>query len=260
MSNQDGEDTAQLQPPVVLQAPATAAGHRDAKLPEFWAANPRMWFKQAEAAFRRSNINNSYIKYDYVLMKLPTEVLDTVVDIVNEVEDNTPDAYERLRDRLIGDYGLTQWQRAARIVDFPGLGDGRPSALMSAMLALLPPGEKAGVLFQYHFMRHMPSDIRSHLAAKTFDSAREMASHADLLWDANGAGKLVNALTSSSGNSRSSSPARGRRQSPGRAGNRRSQTPGASPLCFYHHRFADRATKCRAPCAWQGNGPTAGGN
>lgn len=245
--------------PVINAIPAQSHA-RDAKLPDFWAANPRIWFKQVEAVFRRCNITNSFIMYDYVLMKLPTDVLDTVVDIINEVEDDTPDAYERLRDRLIGDYGMSQWQRAARIVDFPGLGDGRPSAMMSAMLALLPPGEKAGVLFQYHFMRHLPSEIRSHLAAKTFDSARDMASHADLLWDANGAGRQVNALGGSASGSRSSSPGRGRRQSPGRTGKHRSQTPGPSTLCFYHSRFAERATKCRAPCTWQGNGLAAGGN
>ena len=64
-------------------------GGHNVKLPDFWSANPRIWFKQAEATFRRANCTDSFTKYDHVLMKLPQDVLDTVVDIINDVEETT---------------------------------------------------------------------------------------------------------------------------------------------------------------------------
>jgi hypothetical protein len=45
------------------------------KLPEFWTSDPIMWFWQAEACFRRSNITTSSTMYDHVLMKLPEAVV-----------------------------------------------------------------------------------------------------------------------------------------------------------------------------------------
>ena len=221
---------------------------RHVKLPEFWADKPLLWFKQTEAAFRRSNITSSFAKYDFVFMKLPTTVLDSVADIVNSVDDTTPDAYEQLRDRLIGDLGMSQWQQFARIVDHPGLGDARPSALMAQLTALLPVGEKPGGLFQYHFLRHMPADIRSNLAGQTFPTARHMAAQADLMWDARGnnGGGSVSAVQSGAAHRRPAGKAK--------------KPSVDNGLCFYHNRFADRATACKPPCSWQGNGPTAGDN
>lgn len=232
------------------------------KLPEFWPSKPSLWFKQAEAAFRRANITRSFTKYDHVLIKLPREILDSVADIVEGVEDSTADPYEQLRDRLVKDYGPTQWQRCDSIIDHPGLGDSRPSHLMAQMLSLLPPEEKPGILFQAHFLRHMPSDIRTHLAAQKFESARAMASHADLLWDARGQRQVVQALT---GQSKvrlgSSSPTKAgsqtsRRQ---RSPSQRSPSPdNRAKLCFYHSRFGTKARVCKAPCDWTGNDPAAG--
>ena len=66
------------------------------KLPDFWPADPQTWFHQAEAAFRRSNVTVSYTKYDHVLMKLPTDVVMSVRDLVNTMQPNTLDAYEQL--------------------------------------------------------------------------------------------------------------------------------------------------------------------
>jgi hypothetical protein len=31
-------------------------------------------------------------------------------------------------------------------------------------------------------------------------------------------------------------------------------------LCFYHNNFGPRASRCRSPCGWQGNGPAADGS
>ena len=77
----------QHRPPPTVNVNAVAV-----KLPDFWPADPTTWFHQAEAAFRRSNVTVSYTKYDHVLMKLPTDVVMSVRDLVNSMQPNTADA------------------------------------------------------------------------------------------------------------------------------------------------------------------------
>jgi hypothetical protein len=231
------------------------------RLRDFWVSNPNMWFAQAEAAFRRGGVFSFIVRYDYTLMKLPEEVLKTVQDLVTSVQDDTPDAYERLKFRLLSSFGLSKWQLAGKIIDQPMAGDARPSALLDSMLSLLPPGEQPGVLFMAHYLRKLPADISS----RPFSDPREMAVFADQLWDGRGGllGHVLAHMSSGGGGSRS--PGRGRRRSklPGRAGGgRRKHTPGpgSDGLCYYHANFADRAHHCRPPCTWQGNAVAAGSN
>jgi hypothetical protein len=93
------------------QQPKIQVNAAAVKLPEFWAADPSTWFRQAEAAFRRSNITVSATKYDHVLMKLPQDVVMSVRDLVNSIETTTPDPYEQLKARLTDCYAKTRWQQ-----------------------------------------------------------------------------------------------------------------------------------------------------
>jgi hypothetical protein len=77
-------------------------------LPEFWVSDPNMWFARAEAVFRRAGVNSSIVLYDYVLMKLPEDVLRSVRDLVQSVSDESRDAYEQLKHRLLSSYGMSK--------------------------------------------------------------------------------------------------------------------------------------------------------
>jgi hypothetical protein len=233
------------------------------KLPTFWVAEPELWFSQAEAAFRRSGVTVSSTKYDHVLMKLPENILVAVRDIVRGVNDDSVDPYGQIRTRLLASFGRTKWQLANLLLDSPPIGDRRPSAMMDAMLALLPPGEQAGTLFQALFMRRLPSDMRQQLAARDFPNLTDMAAHADALWDARGPGFSSAAAELAAVLPRSGSPA-GRGRSPvrntDRPPGRRQDTPRRPAVCFNHQRYGDACNNCRKPCAYkQGNGPAAPG-
>jgi hypothetical protein len=240
------------------------------KLPEFWTPDPKTWFHQAEAAFRRSNVTVSYTKYDHVLMKLPTDVVMSVRDLVNNMQPNKSVAYEQLKARLTESYGKTKKQQVNALLDLPPLGDRRPSHLMNEMLALLPTGEnKDGAIFLGIYLRKLPSTMRDHLAAANHNTAAAMAAYADILWDARCGESSVTHLSDANTTAVANMNISGHRGSPdcrspdrlrGCSRQGRSQTPGpdnrkcdSSTLCYYHSRFGQKALKCEAPCAWTEN-------
>ncbi len=161
--------------------------------------------------------------------------------------------YEDLKAKLVSSYTLSRWQKVSKLIHHPGLGDRRPTALMDAMLALLPEDEKPGCLFQGLFLERLPVEMRDHLVSRDFKNPSDMALYADSLWDARKAIPTDHLLAAAS--TSSSSPSRGRaqdRRSP--SPNRRSQTPGPSnSWCYFHKSFGPAANNCRPPCSFQGN-------
>jgi hypothetical protein len=148
------------------------------KLPEFWPADPTTWFHQAEEAFRRCNVTIFYTKYDHVLMKLPTDVVMSVLNLVNSMQPNTANAYEQLKARLTTSYGKTPWQQVNSLLDMPPSGDRRPSHMIKEMLSLLPPGSNQNdYILLGIFLRKLLPTMREHLAAANHTTAAAMAAH-----------------------------------------------------------------------------------
>ena len=244
------------------------------KLPEFWTSDPVMWFSQAEAVFRRSNITVSFTKYDHVLMKLPEAVVVSVRNLVSSIQPTDTDAYERLKERLTASYAKSKWQQVFSLIKHPDLCDRRPSQMMNEMLTLLPDGDTGdSTIFLGLFLLRLPVSMRDHLAAGDYTPAEEMARHADVLWDARAGDSAVAAVSaevdavsvrSPRTDNRRRSPARdNRRRSPDRRSRPpRKQTPGrdggrdsnrSSSLCFYHGKYGQKAHRCEAPCTWSEN-------
>ena len=147
------------------------------------------------------------------------------------------------------------------LLDMPALGSGKPSLLMSNMLALLPDGDTPGTLFLCMFLRRLPDFMRRQLKAGRYETPEEMARAADDLWE-DAAG--INAATQSSGHRRHHSPAvksaggnRDQRQrSPSPRRRLLKDYPSGNWLCPYHWAFGRLAKSCRPNCAWthqQGN-------
>ena len=240
-------------------APAPAQVNNVAiKLPDFWVADPDVWFYQAEAAFRNGRIVTSRTKYDHVVMRLPEAVSIAMRSLLLSVNADTADPYELLRTKLTTTYGKTRWQRAFSLLDHPDLGDRRPSAMMAEMVALLPAGTLPDTLFLALFLRRLPVSMRDHLASADTDTADEMAAHADLLWDARNS-QQVAAVESTVAAVRPYSPGRQGR-SPDRRQQRsksRQQTPHQdgrrqdNGWCRNHRRLGSQTRNCIAPCSYQ---------
>jgi hypothetical protein len=226
------------------------------KLPDFWTDDPDLWFLHAESAFRNSQVTQSQTKFDHVIQKLPQNIMVSVRGLImNATSSSTP--YEDLKAKLVSSYTLTRWQRINKLIHHPALGDRRPTALMDAMLALLPDDEVPGSLFLGLFLERLPVEMRDHLVASEFKNPSEMALHADKLWDARRTQSSDPLLAAAA-----TSPSRARTRERGSTSpSRRTQTPGPSTSgeCYFHKRFGSAANNCRPPCNFPGNA-RAGGN
>ena len=262
---------------VVVPAPVA---HVAVKLPDFWVKDPKMWFSQAEAQFRRARVTAETTMYDYVLMKLPEDVVMSVRALVSAIEADPvkqEESYTLMKAALLGSYGKTKWQMAYALLDHPELGDRRPSAMMAEMLALRYEATAPDSLFFALFLRRLPSSIRDHIAAANHTTAAEMATHADILWDARNSATVsavsdtisAVSLRSSSPNKRSpdrrakspdrrgrspdrgSNRGRGRRPTPGRQDSRAASS--GKKICYYHRRYGAEAENCEGACSFSGN-------
>ena len=272
----DAEAAAALQAQITaavvaaLAAQAAAAvpvAHVAVKLPDFWVKDPKMWFAQAEAQFRRSRITAESTMYDYILMKLPEDVVMSVRALVSAIEADPvkqEQSYTLMKEALLGSYGKTKWQMAYALLDHPDLGDRRPSAMMAEMLSLRFETSAPDSLFLALFLRRLPTSIRDHIAAANHTTAAEMATHADILWDARNSASVsavadslaaVSVRSASPRNSRS--PDRRARSPVNRGGGARQPprppTPGRqdgksssnkNKWCFNHRRYGDKAYNC----------------
>lgn len=217
-----------------------SACHVACRLPDFFSDDPELWFDKCESAFRRSRITSSITKYDYVLEKLPTEVTKSIRDLIRSISDDTADAYEQVKTRLVQAYKPSKWCQLYKVINHPDLGGSRPSALLSSMLALMPVDEKPTDLFTALFLQKLPVEMREQLSAQKFETVHAMAATADNLWSARSQGSSVAAISN-----RGRSP--NRQQSPRRQP--RSQTP-SDRFCFYHAMFGPRAKKCQPGCSY----------
>jgi hypothetical protein len=274
--------TAAVVAALAAQAAAVpaAVAHVAVKLPDFWVKDPKMWFSQAEAQFRRARITAETTMYDYILMKLPEDVVMSVRALVSAIETDPvkqEQSYTLMKEALLGSYGKTKWQMAYALLDHPDLGDRRPSAMMAEMLALRFETSAPDSLFFALFLRRLPAAIRDHLAAANHDTATAMATHADVLWDArNSASVSAVSETLSAVSLRSASPHRRspdrrakspdrRARSPDRRqdrGQKRHPTPGrqdgrqtgaGSKICRNHRIFGAKAWNCRGNCEFSEN-------
>jgi hypothetical protein len=109
---------------------ANAVHHVGFKMPEFWCADPDMWFTQAEAAFAISRLTRSYPLFQHLGPRLPEAVMMSCRTLLAEITPETEDAYEQLKEQLTVNFGKTRWQRGFAILDHPDLGDRCPSAMM----------------------------------------------------------------------------------------------------------------------------------
>jgi hypothetical protein len=268
-------------------AKALIAAVSKVDLPAFWEADPVLWFRQCESAFRRAGTVSSGVKFDHVVGKLPNAVSLSCRSLLLSINFEDKDAYERLKDHLCRNYSKSKWQQGYSLLDHPGLGDRRPSQLLQDMRALLPEKEAEGVIFQCLFLKRLPTTMSDAVMAAGLENIEDMAAMADRLHDKPAAAGVAAVSAQPSCCSHVSAIDSKQRKfnrsgrSPNRSGrspDRRAATPGPGKekkdfssfnaagrpssqwvkgadknWCQYHQFYGDAARTCRPGCTHPGN-------
>ena len=244
------------------------------KIPDFWPHAANVWVTQVNAQFRLCHITSSQTKFDYAVMRLGDAAAARVQDLLANPQ--AADPYEALVERLTAGFSKSSIERLTDFNALPLLGDRRPSELMDTILASLSGAAcmESCPHVQYAFLTRLPVSVRSGLSHVKFESARAMALKADEVWSAVNASSAASAVSavmepaspppSADADNlvaavrNAAQPVRappGRLPQPTRPAPQQQQQQG---LCWYHAKFGNRASFCRAPCSWSGNGRAGG--
>ena len=275
---QQQQQFLQMQASVRGQQPATAAGSRKVKLPPFWEKDAAAWFRTAEEILEECGVTEAKAKYRAILMHVPQHLVERARGVLNAA-DAAADPYEELKLRLVELLTPSKLDQVNSLIWGPELGGRRPSELMDGMLAALPPGEAAGLIFKGLFLHRLPADMRELVALQFITlPAMELAAYADTIWDSRNAKKatvaavavpedavesssLDNAVAALALNKqprRGSKPAKKRGGRGGRSGGQGGGQDGGQSgsqrnkyLCGRHLMFGDQAWSCEEPQACQ---------
>jgi len=268
------EDFDDLPPPPawLLDAPAAApaAAARPApniKLPPFRSGRPAAWFAAVQQTFRIRGVSDQRDMFTYCYAALEEEQMQQVDDLI-EMDPLPPDAFFRLRDRLVATHSLDAYQRLEQLLALPPLGGEKPSTLLANMKQLCPPGEDSSMMFRGMFLSRLPPLIRLQLAEDRVSPVQALAARADALVVHNHGGVAASlsedqsALVAAAGAHGKQFSSRGGRSSGGRpsaaaAAPSHSSSAAASDkpwkklkICKFHYKFGQDCWNCVAPCSW----------
>jgi hypothetical protein len=85
---------------------------RALRLPEFWVTDPVTWFAHVEAYFELENLTSQQHRYFNVVKSLSQDSLRLIKDILANPHPTMP--YDILKERLLNNHGLTDFQKIER--------------------------------------------------------------------------------------------------------------------------------------------------
>jgi len=240
------------------------------KPPPFWREMPQLWFIRLEAQFSLAHITCEKTKFNYVVSIIDGDIIRVVSDIIRNPHLTEP--YTNLKETLIKRLSLSETTKLNQLLSDLNLGDRKPSQLLREMREL--GGDKVSEeLLRSLWLQRLPENTQSILACNP-GNLIELANCADKIDEINNKPnvfmceskhtdsileqlaflteqvKELKAKADSRDNfrrSRSNSRFRSTSKSPHRQTSRSMD----STMCWYHNRFANRATKCIQPCSFE---------
>ena len=205
-------------------AATVAAQSVSLKLPIFLATRPDVWFQQAEAQFALRGVTEQDTMYYYLLTSLDPVVAERMANDIASIPGT--DQYKHLKQKLLEVYGLTDDQKADKLLNLNGLGDWKPSQLCAHIQSL---SVDKDVILRRIFLRQLPEDVRVQVATLDSDTLSQLARKADIVIAAKQYPASIN----------SASPAS------------KKPPPRLPGICWYHSKFGKKARACRPPCSFQ---------
>jgi len=202
------------------------------KLPPCWSKNMALWFSRCEAQFRLKNITADGTKFDHIVAVLEENLVEKAAAIIS----NPPQEgrYEKLKSHLLGHCDLPPLAKAQQLLHTAGLGDKRPSDLLSNMWATyssLP----EGMLFRALFLDQLPEDVRQILAKSDVD-IHQLGQDADNTYFSRGKENPISAVRGSVPKNKTT-----------KKGGSFSKGP---QYCKFHRRWGMDARQCVQPCSF----------
>ena len=246
------------------------------KVPPFWPDKPALWFAQLEGQFALSNITTDDTKFYHVIAQLENRYAVEVEDIITKPP--STNKYEELKTQLITRLSATQEQRVRQLLSHEELGDRKPSQFLRHLKTL------AGADVPDDFLRslwssRLPAHIQAIIATQINSSLEIVAQLADKINEVTPQPRAAQVSVALPGPSTSAEPSaidmltrriddltrqvaalstgrtchdsRSRSRSNSRTRRWRTRSNSRSKgWCWYHSKFQNRATKCRAPCTY----------
>lgn len=236
------------------------------KMQSFFNNDPELWFVLLEAQFETRGIRLDKTKYYAVINHISQPVAERVKDILR----NPPliNKYTIIKQRLIKDFADSETSKLKKLLSQLSLGDDKPSNLLHKMKTLAADHVGDEVVKQL-WIERLPKLHQAVLAASG-DELDQLGEMADRIHETSSTTSLctVDNSTSSSnknavierleaiekrlgrleGRSRDKTPSRSRSMS--RPSNRDGTKQKSYDMCWYHHKFGSKATKCDKPCKY----------
>lgn len=252
------------------QEPTNEVNIIGVKLPPFWKCDPAAWFKRAEAQFRLAHVSKSQTKFDHILTMLDEDIIGKVSDILDI--DNTENAYQNLKDRLINTYGRTEEDKFRELISGISLGDEKPSLMLSKIKSLAGNNCPSHILKQM-WLQRLPNQAQIVLAvAPKTATVDELAEMADRVVDVSlntvnqiqeqyKPSNIEDKIADLQQQIKQLQLQRGRTYSRNKPGSHsrsksRSRFNADGPLCYFHYKFRNKAQKCLKPCKWTSQKPS----
>ena len=230
------------------------------KLPQFWPADPQIWFAQVEAQFATRKITNQDTKFYYVVASLSPEVAADIRDLL--IQKPTDNAYNELKKKLLERTTTTKAQKLQQLLASEELGDRKPSQLLRRFQQLLDDSPADHPLIRELFLQRLPQHVRQLLSVTTQSTTplEELAKLADKAMEvqtfnvssvqrppeSTGFDNLQAQLNEINKTLATLS----RKQEKPANQPQAASSVGKQSLCFYHQRFGNKARKCQQPCSY----------
>lgn len=243
------------------------------KIPPFWPDRPVLWFSQIEGQFALAGITSDITKFYYVSCNLERQYAVEVEKIITRPPKENK--YNTLKSALIKIFTSPKEQNVKQLLDYEELGSRKPSQFLRHLIHLAGPTVPEEFVKTIWCSRlpisiqpiiasqpDMPLDKLAELADKVQVIAAPSAQISEVmpstsvtpvsqdyhLMAMEALARQVEQLSKqvSSLKMRESRPNFRRRDQRSRSSSR------ARPhgVCWYHHRFGPKATRCTRPCSY----------
>jgi hypothetical protein len=232
------------------------------KIPPFWKPNPKIWFVQIEAQFRRYRIHTDQAKFDYVVSSIDADILSHVSDIL--ADPPADGKYIALKDKLISVFEESDTKKFQTLLTGIELGDQKPSQLLSKMRSLADK-KVSDDFMKALWLKQLPLNAQTILSISN-ENLSKLSELADTIVEvtANQQTFIPSVASVESNDPKISElqhqlselsfevqSIRKERQSNMQSTARQSGVGNSSSkqsLCYYHFNFGGRARKCLPPC------------